>query len=375
MNKDTACLHGYRHIDENGAINLPIHQSATFLHKSTNQLSDYIYSRVQNPTREAVERTVAMLEGAEEGFAFSTGMAAIASVMELFEPNAHIISTADLFGGSTRLFTAITSKHGIEFDFVNTGNISAIQSKLKPNTRGIYIETPSNPMTIVTDIKAVKDAIKSDILIIVDNTFLTPYFQNPLELGADIVIHSGTKYLGGHSDALAGFAVLNNPDLREKLKEIHTSIGSTLSPMDAFLINRGIKTLALRIEKAQNNALKIAEWLKNHPKVVSVNYTGLPEHPGHEIMKKQSRGFGAMMSFEVINEKTARNLVENVKLIKYAESLGCVNSLITLPFLATHADVPEEERLQRGIKNSLVRYSVGIENAEDLISDLSQALS
>jgi len=317
-----------------------------------------------------------MLEGAEEGFGFSSGMAAIATVMELVEPNSHIISTADLFGGSIRLFTSITNKHGLEFDFIDTGDINVLKSKLKPNTKGIYIETPSNPMTKITDIAAVKEAVKDlGILIIVDNTLLSPYFQNPLELGADIVIHSGTKYLGGHSDALAGFAVLNNEELRERLHTIHTSIGATLSPMDSFLILRGIKTLALRVEKAQENALTIAKWLKSHSRVKSVNYAGLPEHPGYEIMKKQARGFGSLMSFEVDSEETAKKIVENVKLITYAESLGCINSLITLPVLATHCDVPEEERLSRGITNALVRFSVGIENALDLIEDLEQSMS
>jgi len=349
--------------------------SSTFGHESTEQMSDYIYSRVKNPSREAVEQTVAMLEGAEEGFGFSSGMAAIATVMELFEPGSHIISTADLFGGSIRLFTSITNKHGLEFDFIDTGDIPLLKSKLKPNTKGIYIETPSNPMTLVTDIAAVKDAVKDrDIVIIVDNTLLSPYFQNPIALGADIVIHSGTKYLGGHSDALAGFAVMNDQALREKMRAIHTSIGATLSPMDSFLILRGIKTLALRVEKAQANAITIAAWLKNHPKVKSVNYAGLPKHPGYEVMKKQSRGFGALMSFEVDTEQTARNVVEKTKIITYAESLGCINSLITLPVLATHADVPEEERISRGITNCLVRFSVGIENVQDLIADLEQAI-
>jgi len=376
MQRDTACLHGYKHqTDETGAINLPIFQSSTFRHPSTTHMSDYIYSRVKNPTREAVENTVAMLEGAAEGFGFASGMAAIATIMELFEPGAHIISTADLFGGTIRLFTSITNKHGLAFDFIDTSDISALKSTLKPNTKGIYIETPSNPMTIVTDIAAVKEAIKDrDIIIIVDNTLLSPYLQNPMALGADIVIHSGTKYLGGHSDALAGFAVLNDEKLREKLQGIHTSIGATLAPLDAFLVQRGIKTLALRVEKMQQNAITIANWLKAHPKVKSVNYPGLPGHLGHEIMKKQSRGFGALMSFEVDTEETARNVVEKTKIITYAESLGCVNSLITLPILATHADVPEAERLARGINGKLVRFSVGIENAQDLIVDLEQSL-
>ena len=377
MQRDTQCLHGYKHqTDETGAINLPIFQSSTFKHPSTTQMNDYIYSRVQNPTREAVENTVAMQEGAANGLGFASGMAAIATTIELFDPGSHIISTADLFGGSIRLFTGITNKHGLEFDFIDTSDIAALKSKLKPNTKGIYIETPSNPMTIVTDIAAVKEVVKGrDVIIIVDNTLLSPYLQNPIALGADIVIHSGTKYLGGHSDALAGFVVLNDEQLCEKLRVIHISIGATLAPLDAFLVQRGIKTLALRVEKMQQNAITIANWLKAHPKIKSVNYPGLPSHPGHETMKKQSRGFGALMSFEADTEETARNIVEKTKIITYAESLGCINSLITLPILATHADVPEEERLTRGINGKLVRFSVGIENAQDLIADLEQAMA
>ena len=376
MRRDTQVLHGYQYqIDKTGASSLPVFMSSTFIHESTTNMNEYLYSRVKNPTREAVEQTVAMLEEASRGFGFSSGMAAIATVMEVFEPGSHIISTADLFGGSIRLFTNITKRHGLEFDFVDTGDIAAIEAKIKPTTKGIYLESPSNPMAHVTDIKAVCETVKGrGIIVLVDNTVMSPYFQNPISLGADIVIHSGTKYLSGHSDALAGFAVLNDQALIEKLEFLHTSIGATLSPMDAFLVSRGIKTLALRVEKAEQNAMKIANWLQNHPRIKSVNYTGLPTHPGHNIMKQQSRGFGSLMSFEVDSETTARNIVERTKIIKYAESLGCVNSLITLPVLATHVDVPENERTARGITNSLVRFSVGIENAEDLMEDLEQAM-
>jgi len=376
MKPETACIHGYKQSpDTSGGIAVPIYQAATFVHPSINNPSEYIYSRVKNPTREAAEQTVAALEGAQEGFGFSSGMAAIATVMELFEPGSHIIATDDLFGGSIRLFTTITKRHGLEFDFIDTNDIPTLKSKIKQNTKAIYIETPTNPMTIVTDIAAVKAAVSGmDILLIVDNTFLSPYFQNPIALGADIVIHSGTKYLGGHSDALAGFAVLNCPALRQRLTHLHTSIGATLSPMDSYLIVRGIKTLAVRLDRAQENALALANWLKAHPRITAVYYTGLPCHPGHEVMKKQARGFGAMMSFETDKPETARNIVERTKIISYAESLGCVNSLITIPVLCTHADVPEEERLLRGINDRLVRFSVGIENVQDLIEDLAQAM-
>jgi len=379
MKFQTLCIHGNKtrstnRADTSGGVSVPVHLAATYVHPSIENPSDYIYSRVKNPTREAAEHIVAALEGATEGFGFSSGMAAIATVMELFEPGAHIIATDDLFGGSIRLFTTIIKRHGLEFDFVDTGDIAAVTAKLRPNTKAIYIETPTNPMTMVTDIAAVRAAVGEGVLLIVDNTFLSPYFQNPLALGADIVIHSGTKYLGGHSDALAGFAVLNCPALRQRLTHLHTSIGATLSPMDSFLVVRGIKTLAVRLDRAQENAIALANWLLAHPKINAVYYTGLPTHPGHEIMKKQARGFGAMMSFETDTPQTARNIVEHVKVISYAESLGCVNSLITIPVLCTHADVPEEERLARGINDRLVRFSVGIENAQDLIEDLAQAM-
>lgn len=376
LHPETACIHGYKHkTDKTGAIAVPIFQSSTFIHEDINVNSGYCYSRINNPTREAAECTVAMLEGAEEGFAFSTGMAAIATVMELIEPGSHVIATEDLFGGSTRLFNNICTRRNLTFDYVDTSNIAAITTLIKANTRAIYLETPTNPMINITDIAAVKEAVKDlDIIIIVDNTFLTPYFQNPLALGADIVVHSGTKYLGGHSDTLAGFAVLNDPALREKLSAMHTSIGACLAPFDSFLIIRGIKTLALRMEKAQSNAITLANWLKTHPKIKRVHYAGLPEHKGHDIQQKQARGFGAMIAFETDTVETAHKILRNVKIISYAESLGCINSLITIPALCTHADVPPQERHARGIYDTLMRFSVGIENAQDLIADLEQAM-
>ena len=376
MKTDTACIHGFKHkTDQTGAIAVPIFQSSTFIHPGVNQSSGYCYTRLENPTRDAAEQTVANLEGAEEGFGFTSGMSAIMTVMELIEPGSHVIATEDLYGGSIRLFRTVCSKRDIEFDYVDTADIAALKSKLKPNTKAIYLETPTNPMIQISDIAAVKEAVKDlGILIIVDNTFLTPYYMNPLALGADIVIHSGTKYLGGHSDTLAGFAVLNDPALRERLRTLHKSIGACLSPFDSFLIIRGIKTLAVRMDKAQENALILAKWLREHPKITLVNYAGLPEHRGHDILKKQARGFGAMLSFETDTVETAHKILSNVKIITYAESLGCVNSLITIPSLCTHEDVPPEERQARGISDNLLRFSVGIENAQDLIDDLEQAM-
>lgn len=372
MKIDTLCIHGYKHDDPTGGISVPIHLASTYRHGTA---EDFIYSRIQNPTRQTVESTVAVLEGGTHGYAFSTGMAAIATVMELFKPGDHIIATLDLYGGAIRLFRTIMENRGLSFDFVDTSDITAIKAAIKPNTKGIYLETPTNPMMDITDIKAVKAEITGkDILIIIDNTFLTPYFQNPLSLGADLVIHSGTKYLGGHSDTTAGFVVTASDKIDEKLRGLHVSIGACLSPFDSFLILRGIKTLALRMERASENAFTLAKWLQAHPRVTKVLYPGLLTHKGHEIMKAQARGYGAMLSFETDTKETANKILKNTKLITYAESLGCVNSLITIPATCTHEDLPEEERLARGITDRLLRFSVGIENVQDLIEDLQQAM-
>ncbi|MCL2361172.1 MAG: PLP-dependent aspartate aminotransferase family protein [Defluviitaleaceae bacterium] len=375
MKFDTACIHGYRHKEPTGGLSVPIYMASTYRHPIDPQEYDsYVYSRIQNPTRETAEKTVAALEGGVECYGFSTGMAAIATVMELFDPGDHIIATEDLYGGAIRLFRTILERRGLSFDFVDTGDIVAVKAAIRPNTKGIYLETPTNPMMDITDIKAVKAAVYPDILIIVDNTFLTPYFLNPLELGADIVIHSGTKYLGGHSDTTSGFAVVGDIGLNEKLRQLHVSIGACLSPFDSFLVLRGIKTLAIRMDKAQENAMTLATWLQNHPRITRVLYPGLPSHKGYEIMKRQAYGFGAMISFETDTVQTAHNILKHTKLIAYAESLGCVNSLITIPAMCTHEDLPEEERLARGITDRLLRFSVGIENAKDLIEDLQQAM-
>ena len=376
MKPDTACIHSYKPRDPTGGLSAPIYPASTYRHgiHGTLETEGYVYSRIQNPTRETAEKTIAALEGGTEGYAFATGMAAIATVMELFEPGEHIIATEDLYGGAIRLFRTVLERRGLEFSFLDTSDIAAFKAAIKPNTKGIYLETPTNPMMHITDIAAIRGAAPKDALIIVDNTFLTPYFLNPLALGADIVIHSGTKYLGGHSDTTAGFAVIGDVGLNEKLRKLHVSIGACLSPFDSFLILRGIKTLAVRMDKAQENALTLAKWLKSHPKVTRVLYPGLPDHKGHIIIKTQARGYGAMLSFETDTVETANNILRRTRLIAYAESLGCVNSLITIPATCTHEDLPEEERLARGITDRLLRFSVGIENARDLIEDLNQAM-
>ncbi|MDE7176550.1 MAG: PLP-dependent aspartate aminotransferase family protein [Lachnospiraceae bacterium] len=372
----TKCLHLEEEgFDNYGAISFPIYQTATYAHPGVGKSTGYDYSRLQNPTREQLEKVVASLEKGIDALALSSGMAAITLLMELFRPGDHIIADADLYGGSIRLFRNVSEKNGITFTSIDCCR-EDVEVHIRENTKAIYIETPTNPMMHVTDIAALSEtARRHNLLLIVDNTFLSPYFQNPLELGADIVVHSGTKYLGGHNDTLAGFLVTNREDISERFRFLIKTTGAGLAPFDSWLILRGIKTLGIRMERAQENALRIAAWLKGQSGVTEVLYPGLPEHPGYEIMKRQTRGFGAMLTFRVESKELALSILENVRLIRYAESLGGVETLITYPTTQTHADVPEEIRLQNGITESTLRLSVGIEDAEDLIADLAAALA
>lgn len=384
INFETKCLHLVEDVNNSdeddckklhyGSVSYPIYQTATYAHPAVGQSTGFDYSRLQNPTRSQVEKVVAQLEGGIDAFALSTGMAAISLLFEIFKPGDHLIIDSDLYGGAIRLFDHVTSKNGVEFSRANC-SVDDVESLVKNNTRAIYIETPTNPMMNVTDIQALSAiAKKHGLLLIVDNTFLSPYFQNPLALGADVVIHSGTKYLAGHNDTLAGFIVTNRKDIQEKLRFLIKTTGAGLAPFDCWLVLRGIKTLALRMEAAQKNAQKIVAWLKNQKGVTKVIYPGLPEHPGYEIIKKQARGFGAMVTFNVTDEALAKKILGSVQLIQYAESLGGVETLITYPTTQTHADVPEELRLKNGITPATLRLSVGIENVDDLIEDLKQAL-
>lgn len=370
---NTRCLHLEEtegKTDNYGALTFPIYQTATYAHPAVGQSTGYDYSRLQNPTREHLEKVVASLEGGIDALALSTGIAAITLMMELFKPGDHLIVESDLYGGSIRLFNNVSEKNGVEFSRVACSN-EDVESHVKDNTKAIYIETPTNPMMNVTDIGALAGiAKKHGLLLIVDNTFLSPYFQNPLKLGADIVIHSGTKYLGGHNDTLAGFIVTNNEEISEKLRFLIKTTGAGLSPFDSFLLERGIKTLGIRMERAQENAFALAEWLKKQDVVTKVIYPGLPEHPGHEIMKKQARGFGAMITFDLDTKEHAIALLEKVRMIKFAESLGGVETLITYPTTQTHADVPVEIREKNDITDSTLRLSVGIEDSKDLIAEL-----
>ncbi len=373
---ETQCVQGKQNKDGFfGAVSFPIFQTAAFTHPGLGESTGYDYSRVSNPTREELEKTVALLEQGTHALAFSTGMAAITALMELFVPGEHIIASDDLYGGTNRLFEKINRKNGLEISYVDTQNLEHLENSFLPKTKAIYLETPSNPTMKVGDIEAIAEiAHKHNCLLLVDNTFLTPYFQNPLKLGADIVIHSGTKYLGGHNDTLAGFLVTAREELYEQLSVIYKTTGAALGALDSWLILRGIKTLALRMEQHQKNALIIAEWLQKHPKIQQVYYLGLPSHPDYAITKKQCRGFGGMISFRVDSSKRARKLLEKVRLIRFAESLGGVESLMTYPIRQTHGEVAPEILAALGIDECLLRLSVGIENVEDLLKDLEQAL-
>ena len=375
---NTRCLHLEEtegKTENYGAISYPIYQTATYAHPGVGQSTGFDYSRLQNPTKEHLEKIVASLEYGSDAFALSTGMAAITLLMELFKPGDHLIVDSDLYGGSIRLFRNVSQKNGITFSAVDSYQ-DDIESFVKEETKAIYIETPTNPMMNVADIGKLSDIAKRhNLLLIVDNTFLSPYFQNPLTLGADIVVHSGTKFLGGHNDTLAGFLVTNREEISERLRFLIKTTGAGLAPFDSWLILRGIKTLGIRMERAQKNALEIANWLKTQPVVTKVIYPGLPEHPGYEIMKKQARGFGSMLTFYVDSKEHAFEILEKVRMIKFAESLGGVETLLTYPTTQTHADVPQEIRERNGITDCTLRLSVGIEDAQDLIAELKQVFA
>lgn len=375
---ETRCVHGDEHKfkDNFQSLSMPIYQTAAFGHPDLGHSPDrFYYTRLTNPTRLQVEETVSSLEGAVDTVAFSSGMAAITAVFELFAPGDRIVCSADLYGGTVLLFDLVEKKKGLILDLVDTTDEKALRAAVTPDTRAIYIETPSNPMMNVTDIALCAEVAASvGAMLIVDNTFLSPYLQNPLALGADISLHSGTKYLGGHNDTISGFVCVKNEEVGQKLHKISYTMGATLSPFDSWLMIRGIKTLAVRMERAQENAIAIAMWLKNHPKVKKVYYVGLPEHPGYEVNRKQSRGSGAMLSFAVDSRETALQILDQVKVITFAESLGGPESLITFPATQTHADVAPEERERLGITDTFLRMSVGLENVQDLIRDLEQAM-
>ncbi|MGB6406191.1 MAG: bifunctional cystathionine gamma-lyase/homocysteine desulfhydrase [Planococcus donghaensis] len=376
MKPKTRLIHGGIFGDEaTGAVSTPIYQVSTYKQEAVGKFKGYEYSRTGNPTRHALEELIADVEFGHAGFAFGSGMAAISSVMMLFSAGDHIVLTDDVYGGTYRVINKVLNRFGLEFTFVDTGNLAEVEAAVKENTKAIFIETPTNPLLKITDIEAVAAFAKSkNLLTIVDNTFMTPYLQNPIKLGADIVLHSATKYIGGHSDVVAGLVVVNSAELAEEVHFVQNSIGAILGPQDSWLLIRGLKTLGLRMEEANSNAQKIAEFLEGHDAVGKVIYPGLESHPGRELMQKQATGFGGMISFDVGSKEKAGELLAKLKYFTLAESLGAVESLISVPAQMTHASIPIERRAELGIVEGLVRISVGIEDVEDLIEDLEYAL-
>jgi cystathionine gamma-lyase len=374
----TRAIHAGQHPDPNtGAIMPPIYATSTYVQKSPGEHQGYEYSRTQNPTREAYERCVADLESGSHGFAFASGMAAIATILELLDSGSHIVAMDDLYGGTRRLFDGVRKRSaGCEFSFVDMTDIAALEDALRGNTRMLWVESPSNPLLKIVDFAAIARLVESrDILVVTDNTFATPCLQRPLELGCDIVMHSATKFINGHSDIIGGIAITNDADLAERLAYLHNSIGAIAGPFDSFLALRGVKTLDVRMERHCRNAARIAAWLEQDPRVESVLYPGLASHPQHELARAQMSDFGGIVTFFITGGlEDARRFLERCRIFALAESLGGVESLVDHPAIMTHASVPEKRRRELGISDQLIRLSVGIEAVDDLIADLDQAL-
>ena len=379
MKKATQFIHAGAHPDPStGAIMTPIYQTSTYVQEAPGVHKGYEYARSQNPTRFALEEALAVIEEGNFGLAFGSGVAATDAVMKLLKPGDEVIAANDMYGGTYRLFSKIYEKFGIVFHYVDMSLMSNIQAKINANTKLIWAETPTNPLMNIADIKAIATLAKANkLLLCVDNTFASPALQNPLTLGADIVMHSATKYLGGHSDVIQGALVINDKALRDELYFIQKSCGAVPGPMDCFLVLRGIKTLGIRMERHSQNGEKIAHYLKAHPAVKKVYWPGFEDHPGHAIAKAQMKSFGGMISFELKNDsmEAARKLLSSTHLFSLAESLGGVESLINHPASMTHASIPREERIKNGLSDTLIRLSVGIEDADDLIADLEQAMA
>jgi cystathionine beta-lyase len=377
MKLATKMIHGGPNVDpQTGALGVPIYQISTYRQTSVDHFGKYDYARGDNPTREALEDTIAVLEGGSRCLAFASGMAAISTTLMIFSPGDHLVVCDDVYGGAYRVLSTIFSRMGITSTFVDATSLSAIESAIRPETKGIYLETPSNPLMKITDLRgAAAIARRHGIITLVDNTFMTPYLQRPLELGCDIVLHSGTKFLNGHSDVICGFAVVKDADLGQRIRYIQNAFGTGLGPQDSFLTLRGIKTLKVRMDQSQQNTVKIAQWLRSHSRVTAVHYPGLLEHPGFAIHASQADGPGAVFSFELDSFDTTKRLLEGSKLAAFAVSLGGVESIISYPARMSHASVPADERLRKGITDTLVRLSVGLEDPEDLIADLEQAMA
>ncbi|MBB5326103.1 cystathionine beta-lyase [Anoxybacillus tepidamans] len=373
----TNLLHNKWKIDEQtGAVSVPIQHASTFHQADFDEFGKYDYSRSGNPTREALEETIAELEGGVRGFAFSSGMAAISTAFLLLSKGDHVLVTEDVYGGTYRMITEVLSRFGIEYTFVDMTDLHEVASHIRPNTKVIYVETPSNPLLKITDIHGIVKLAKANgCLTFLDNTFMTPTLQRPLDLGVDVVLHSATKFLSGHSDVVAGLAVVKDKELADQLYKLQNAFGAVLGVQDAWLVLRGLKTLHVRLEQSAQSALKIAQFLANHPKVEEVYYPGLSDHPGHSIHRYQASGFGAVLSFRLADEEAVRTFVQHVKIPVFAVSLGAVESILSYPAKMSHAAMPKEEREKRGITDGLLRLSVGLEAADDLIADFDKALS
>jgi cystathionine beta-lyase/cystathionine gamma-synthase len=359
-----------------GSLMTPIHLTSTYLQQELGKNKGYVYSRVANPTRSVLEKNIAALENGKFGFAFASGMAAETAIFQLLKTGDHIIVSQNVYGGTHRLGKLVLENFGLQFDFVDTGDLEKVKAAFKPNTKMLFIETPTNPTMEITDLRAAAKLAKSrKIVSVVDNTFATPYLQNPLDFGIDVTVHSATKYLNGHSDMLGGLVVLNDSKLAERLRFIQKSAGGILSPFEAWMCLRGIKTLAVRMARHDVNAVEVAAFLNTHRKVKKVNYPGLVSHPQHWLAQKQMRGFGGMISFDLGSLDKAKKFLKSVRLCALAESLGGVETLISHPATMTHASIPPEERQRIGVTDGLVRISVGIEDVEDIIDDLKQALA
>ena len=372
----TIAIHTGSEPDEaTGSVTVPIYQTSTYAQDALGKNKGYEYARTQNPTRSAVERNVAALEGARFGFAFASGMAAIDATLRLVKAGEHVVVSDNTYGGTARLFTRILANYNVEFDFVDTSDVLNVEAAIKPNTKMVFLETPTNPVMIVTDLREVSEvAHRAGARVVCDNTFMSPYLQRPLEFGVDIVVHSTTKYLNGHSDGVGGMVVLNDEEDAAWIGFVQNSAGAILSPFDSWLVMRGTKTLALRMEQHDKSGRAVAAFLEEHPKVKKVYYPGSASHPQHALARRQQRGFGGMVAFEVGSLAAAKKVLESVKLCTLAESLGGVETLISHPATMTHASVDEEKRDRLGITDGLVRISVGIEDTDDIIADLDQAL-
>lgn len=376
MGFSTIAIHAGNEPDvATGAVSVPIYQTSTYAQDALGVHKGYEYARTQNPTRSALETNIAALENAKFGFAFASGMSAIDAVLKLVKGGDHVVLGDNTYGGTYRLFSKILVDYGIEFDLADTSDLPSLEQAFKPNTKMVFVETPTNPVMTVTDLAAVSEISHArGARVVCDNTFLSPYFQRPIDLGVDIVVHSTTKYLNGHSDSVGGFVALNDSADAERIRFVQNGIGAILSPFDSFLVLRGTKTLAVRMEAHDRNGRIIANFLAEHPKVQKVYYPGLAAHPQHELAKRQQTGFGGMVSFETGSLANAKKVLESVKLCTLGESLGGVESLISHPATMTHASVPEEARNRLGITDGLVRISVGIEDVEDILEDLEMAL-